>query len=219
MGVYLLTLGCDKNRVDGEAMGGLLREAGYEITDDAEEAEVIIVNTCGFIRDAVRESIETVLELAKYKRVGACKKLIVTGCMAQRYRDEVLKEIPEADAVLGVKEYDKILDAVRLNKKLKPTAADAGDFYKKRLLLPVSHVAHVKIAEGCNNRCTYCTIPSIRGPYRSRHFENIVAECAALVKRGARELVLVAQDTALYGVDLYGRPRLHELLDEIAAID
>jgi ribosomal protein S12 methylthiotransferase len=224
--VFLVTLGCEKNRVDGEAMGGLLRAAGYELADTAADADIIVVNTCGFIKKAVKESIETILELAEYKRTGRCKALLVTGCMAERYREEILTEIPEADAVLGVAEYGQIAEKIKnipetdtFNPAEISGNNDSEAFYAKRLLLPVSHIMPVKIAEGCDNRCTYCTIPSIRGPYRSRTTEGILAECAQLAERGAREIVLVAQDTALYGTDLYGKPCLPELLKEIAQIE
>jgi ribosomal protein S12 methylthiotransferase len=187
----------------------------------------------------VDESIEAILTLAEHKRNGACRRLIVTGCMAERYRDEITKEIPETDAVLGVREFHRIAEVISNGPEdgtalgrtgrnaVKNTdipgqpewnPSDAEAFFEKRLLLPVPHTVPVKIADGCDNRCAYCTIPAIRGPYRSRPFESIVNECAKLAGRGARELVLVAQDTALYGTDLYGRPRLHELIGEIASI-
>ena len=234
MRVYLLTLGCDKNRVDGEVMGGYMLEAGYEATDTPEDAQVIVVNTCGFIKSAVEESIETILELAEYKRSGSCKKLIVAGCMAERYREHIMNEIPEADAVIGVAEYNKVAEVLGLNIYVKARndesvtddesaagdeSATVDDYYAKRLLLPVAHTVPVKIAEGCDNNCTYCTIPSIRGGYKSRPFEDIIKECEQLTERGAREIVLVAQDTALYGADIYGRVRLHELITELNKLE
>ena len=226
LNVYILTLGCDKNRVDGEVMGGLIYEAGYNITQNPDKADIIIVNTCGFISDATQESIDAVLSLAEHKTKGRCKKLVVAGCMAERYGGEILKEIPEADAYLGSGEYYRIVEVIRgwIASSQAPRNDGGGqdhigDLYKKRLLLPVSHVMPVKIAEGCSNMCTYCTIPSIRGPYHSRPMEDIVDECKGLVNKGARELVFVAQDTASYGLDLYGGPKLHELLKAASTID
>ena len=213
-GVYLLSLGCDKNRVDGEVMLGRMLAAGYVLTDEPAEAEIIVVNTCGFIREAVQESIDLILEMAAYKTTGACKKLIVVGCMTERYREEMGSELPEVDAVLGVADRDKILDVVRGESTVTPT-----ETLKFRLLAHASsaqpHIAHIKIADGCDNHCTYCTIPSIRGGYVSRPTDEILMECRALMDAGVRELVLVAQDTTLYGLDLYGERRLHQLLYEI----
>ena len=211
MTVYFHSLGCDKNLVDSELMLGLLYEAGYKSTADPSLANTIVVNTCGFIQDAVEEGIEAILELAAYKEEGNCKKLIVTGCMAQRYREEIIKEIPEVDEILGVNDFPKIVG--------KDIDVLDDELYEKRAISMPLHVAYVKISEGCNNHCTYCTIPSIRGPYRSRKFESIIKECGRLINSGAKELVLVAQDTALYGTDLYDRPRLHELIKSIAALD
>jgi len=213
-GVYLLSLGCDKNRVDGEIMLGRLLAAGYQLTDEPADAEVIVVNTCGFIREAVQESIDVILEMAAYKSTSVCKKLIVVGCMTERYREEMDGELPEVDAVLGVADRDKILDVV-----CGESTHTANNELHFRLLAHASsaqpHIAHVKIADGCDNHCTYCTIPSIRGAYKSRPTEDILAECNALINVGVRELVLVAQDTTLYGLDLYGERRLPALLYEI----
>ena len=218
-GVYLLSLGCDKNRVDGEVMLGRLLAAGYTLTDEPAEAEIIVVNTCGFIREAVQESIDLILEMAAYKTSGACKRLIVVGCMTERYREEVNGELPEVDAVLGVADRDKILDVVRGESAHTKTKSSKNETLKFRLLAHTAsatpHIAHIKIADGCDNHCTYCAIPSIRGGYVSRPSEDILAECRALIEAGVRELVLVAQDTTLYGSDLYGAPRLHRLLYEI----
>ncbi|MCL2398167.1 MAG: 30S ribosomal protein S12 methylthiotransferase RimO [Defluviitaleaceae bacterium] len=211
MTVYFHSLGCDKNLVDSEIMLGLLYEVGYKSVSDPRQADMIVVNTCGFIQEAVEEGIEAILELAIYKEEGQCKKLIVTGCMAQRYREEIIKEIPEVDEILGVNDFPKIVG--------KDIDILDDELYEKRAATMPLHVAYVKISEGCDNHCTYCTIPSIRGSYRSRKFESIIKECARLIKGGAKELILVAQDTALYGTDLYNQPRLHELVEAIAALD
>ena len=216
--IYLVSLGCDKNRVDGEVMIGTLRNAGYAVVQDPTAAKAIIVNTCGFIRDAVQESIDLILELSEHKTDGECQALIIVGCMAQRYRAEIEESIPEADVIVGVGEYEKIAEVVAgligpgdnktQSAELSRLAARSDDI--------TPHIAYVKIAEGCDNCCTYCTIPSIRGAYKSRAMEDIVRECKQLVAAGARELVLVAQDTALYGTDLYGEKRLPALMREIA---
>ena len=234
MTVYLHSLGCDKNLVDSEVMLGLLYEAGYKSAPDAAHADVIVVNTCGFIQEAVEEGIETILELSAHKE-GQCKALLVTGCMAQRYRKEITAEIPEVDVILGAKDFPGIVEKVNalmgvectldtghdsedLVRETAPAVLD-GDIYAKRARTMPMHVAYVKISDGCDNNCAYCTIPSIRGPYHDRAFESILSECECLVKGGAKELVLVAQDTARYGTKLYGRPRLHELLRAIDAIE
>ena len=222
--VYLVSLGCDKNRVDGEVMIGTLRVAGYEVPNDPTQADAIIVNTCGFISDAVQESIDMVLELASYKKAGSCRALIIVGCMAERYRKEIMETIPEADAIVGVGEYENIVGVVAGligAPDISPNVADSGDFYLARLAARVDdaipHMAYVKISEGCDNHCTYCTIPAIRGGYRSRTMETILEECRLLCEAGAKEIVLVAQDTALYGTDIYGEKRLPVLMREIAA--
>jgi len=227
--VYLVTLGCDKNRVDSEVMlARLVSTRCFTPVTDPIRADVIIVNTCGFIREATQESIDTILEMAAYKSDpdASCRALIVTGCMSERYRDDAKAAIPEADAILGVKDTDAIVQVVfeLLGEEMPAPASDksGGDAGQLRALSRAyayaGHVAHVKISDGCNNACTYCTIPSIRGAYISRTMEDIVAECEVLLNTGARELVLVAQDTALYGIDLYGTPRLHELMRALAAL-
>jgi ribosomal protein S12 methylthiotransferase len=215
--VHFLTLGCDKNRVDGEVMVGALLQAGFVIEPDPSQADAVVVNTCGFIRDAVQESVDAVLHLAEYKKTGQCKALIIAGCMAQRYKDEIAKEFPEADAIIGVPEYDtcaRVLQGL-LKQAQAPAPADDEARLQCRLMghkaYGQPHIAYVKIAEGCDNRCTYCTIPSIRGGYVSRSFDSVLRECRRLVKNGAKELILVAQDTAKY-------PSLHLLLGEIAQI-
>ena len=221
--IYIVTLGCDKNRVDGEVMIGYLRAAGFETTDTPQDAHAIIVNTCGFIRDAVQESIDMILELAEYKKDGSCKGLVIVGCMARRYEKEIRETIPEADDCIGVGEYQAIVNSV---ERLTGTPAKkdgngkSGSVLSHRLLAredaEAKHIAYVKIADGCDNNCTYCTIPSIRGPYKSRPMDEILEECRELVEAGAKELVLVAQDTALYGSDLYGAKKLPELLGRIS---
>lgn len=220
--IYLHSLGCDKNLVDSELMLGQLYEAGFTTTEP-DIASVIIINTCGFIQAAVEEAIEVIFEMAQYKQTGNCKTLIVTGCMAQRYREEILKEFPEVDAILGVNNFSAIASIILEPSQAQFESVETDVFdeklYEKRAITAPMHVAYIKIAEGCDNHCTYCTIPSIRGKYRSRKFESIIAECERLTKAGARELVLIAQDTALYGTDLYGKPRLHELLAAIASLE
>ena len=223
MNIHLVSLGCDKNLVDSEFMLGLIQNEGYILTSLPEEAQVIIINTCGFIMDATQESIDTILEMSSYKEEGSCKALIVTGCMAQRYRDEIFDQLPEVDAVVGVGDYDAIGQVIRdaaAGEKVKLVSekgATAG-FSGKRVLTSPSHFAYLKIAEGCDNHCTYCTIPSIRGAYRSRTLESLLEESVSLVRQGVQELILVAQDTSLYGKDLYGEPRLHELLNKLSQI-
>ena len=216
--VYLVSLGCDKNRVDGEVMIGKLRNVGYTVVNDSAAARAIIVNTCGFIRDAVQESIDLILELSEHKTAGECEALIIVGCMAQRYRDEIQESIPEADVIVGVGEYEGIADVVE--KLIGPGISKAKDAKLPRLAARsddiTPHIAYVKIAEGCDNHCTYCTIPQIRGRYKSRPMEAIIDECKQLTAAGARELILVAQDTTLYGTDIYGEKKLPALLREIA---
>lgn len=217
--VYLVSLGCDKNRVDGEVMIGTLRMAGYTVIHDPAQAKAIVVNTCGFIRDAVQESIDLILELSEHKIDGECQALIIVGCMAARYKDEILESIPEADVIIGVGEYENIANVVE--RLIGASSGEkGGDAGKARLLARsddlTPHIGYVKIAEGCDNHCTYCTIPSIRGAYKSRTMEDILEESRQLVAAGARELVLVAQDTALYGIDIYKEKKLPELLRRLA---
>ena len=199
--VFYVSLGCDKNLVDSEKMLGMLHEAHYELTDNEYEADVIIVNTCAFIGDAKEESINNIIEMGKLKETGRCRKLIVTGCLAQRYKEEIKKELPEVDMVFGMSDY-------------KPDMIKA-----KRIVTTGGHYAHLKIAEGCDKYCTYCIIPMLRGHYRSYPMEDLVKEAEALVEGGVKELVLVAQETTLYGVDLYGKKMLHELLRKLCRIN
>ncbi|MEG1802464.1 MAG: 30S ribosomal protein S12 methylthiotransferase RimO [Lachnospiraceae bacterium] len=224
MKVLFISLGCDKNLVDTEFMLGMLAESGYEFTDVEEEADIIIVNSCCFIRDAKEESIETILEMAKWKEEGKCKALIVTGCLAQRYQNEILTEIPEVDALLGTNSYDEI--AAALERTLKGdcvkvfhTLTSLPSQKTKRILSTPGHFAHLKIAEGCNKNCTYCIIPQIRGPYRSVPIEELVEQARTLVEGGVKELILVAQETTLYGMDLYGEKSLYKLLDQLNKLE
>lgn len=221
--ILFISLGCDKNLVDSEVMLGILADRGFEMTDTEDDADIIIINTCCFINDAKEESINTILEMAEYKKTGPCKALIVTGCLAQRYKQEIVDEIPEVDAVIGTSKYDEIFDAV--DQALKGSHfLDVDDLDRlpsvpgKRILTTGGHYAHLKIAEGCNKHCTYCIIPKIRGNYRSVPMEQLLAEAASLVEQGVKELILVAQETTLYGVDLYGKKSLHILLKELAKI-
>ncbi len=221
--VGLVSLGCPKNLVDSEIMLGLLSADEYEITGDRDNADILIVNTCGFIDSAKQESIETILELARCKQ-ERCKLLIVTGCLAERYRDEIMKEIPEVDAVVGTGDYGSIVEIVkRAEQGEKPVCCGISDrldyLENERLVSTGKAYAYVKIAEGCSNHCTYCIIPALRGEYRSRKMEDIVKETRALVSQGTKELILIAQDTTRYGKDLYGKPALVPLLRELSAIE
>lgn len=221
--ILFISLGCDKNLVDSEVMLGILADRGFEMTDTEDDADIIIINTCCFITDAKEESINTILEMAEYKKTGPCKALIVTGCLAQRYKQEIVDEIPEVDAVIGTSKYDEIFDAV--DQALKGSHfLDVDDLDRlpsvpgKRILTTGGHYAHLKIAEGCDKHCTYCIIPKIRGNYRSVPMEQLLAEAASLAEQGVKELILVAQETTLYGMDLYGKKSLHILLQELAKI-
>ncbi len=222
--VSLASLGCSKNLVDAEHMLGILAEHGFEIVENEEDADVIIVNTCTFIDSAKNESIECILELSQYKNGGNCKALIVTGCMAQRYKEQILSEMPEVDAVVGTNEYDKIADVIKEldNDKTDLLWCGAGcpdEQNLPRIRTTPSYTAYLKIAEGCDNHCTYCVIPSIRGRYKSRRLEDIVSEAERLAGDGVRELVVIAQDTTAYGKDIYGEYRLPELLKKLCAIN
>ena len=223
MKILFISLGCDKNLVDSEVMLGLLEKRGYSMTDDEAEADIIIVNTCCFIGDAKEESVNTILDMSEYKKQGSCKALIVTGCMAQRYKKEIQEEIPEVDAILGTNSYDKILDAVDealAGHQMLDCADLVGlpEVDTDRILTTGGHYAYLKIAEGCNKRCTYCIIPSLRGNYRSFPMEKLVEQAQKLAEKGVKELILVAQETTLYGIDLYGKKSLHELLNRLCEI-
>lgn len=218
--VLIVSLGCSKNLVDSEIMTGELIKNGFEITGDAESADVIVVNTCAFIDEAKSEAIDTILEMNTYRDRGHLKKLIVTGCMAERYKDEILRELPEVDAIVGVSRFDEIASVIK----------DEGDTFlgnenaaypeqAKREISTPFYTAYLKIAEGCDNNCTYCAIPKIRGKFRSRKIEDIVSEAKKLAEDGVLELNVIAQDTAYYGTDLYGEPRLAQLLEKLCKID
>jgi len=223
MNILFISLGCDKNLVDSEVMLGLLDKKGYQIVDSEEDADIIVVNTCCFIHDAKEESIQTILEMAEYKKEGKLKALIVTGCLAQRYQQEIIDEIPEVDAVLGTTSYDHIVEAVEEalagNGHVVLEDVDAlPDVKEKRLVTTGGHYAYMKIAEGCDKHCTYCIIPKLRGNYRSVPMEKLLAEAKALADQGVKELILVAQETTVYGKDLYGEKSLHKLLRELCKI-
>ena len=223
MNILFISLGCDKNLVDSEVMLGLLDKKGYQIVDSEEDADIIVVNTCCFIHDAKEESIQTILEMAEYKKEGKLKALIVTGCLAQRYQQEIIDEIPEVDAVLGTTSYNHIVEAVEEalagNGHVVLEDVDAlPDVKEKRLVTTGGHYAYMKIAEGCDKHCTYCIIPKLRGNYRSVPMEKLLAEAKDLADQGVKELILVAQETTVYGKDLYGEKSLHKLLRELCKI-
>lgn len=221
--VSLVSLGCSKNLVDAEQMTGLLEKAGYEVIIDEEDGDIMIVNTCAFIEAAKQESIECILELASYKKDNPDRILIVTGCMAQRYKEEVLSEIPEVDAVIGTNDFGDIVEIIRSAEEKRGICRCDGEEVicegLPRSVSTPSYTAYLKIAEGCDNRCTYCSIPYIRGKYRSRKIEDIVAEAKELCENGAKELIVIAQDTTRYGIDLYGEYKLAELLKELCKIE
>lgn len=224
MKILFISLGCDKNLVDSEVMLGLLTEKGYTITNDEQEADVIVVNTCSFIHDAKEESIMTILEMAAYKEENL-KALVVTGCLAERYKDEILQEIPEIDAVLGTTSYTSIIEAVETALKGQQYSHFEHIDYlpdnrdHRRMITTGSYMAYMKIGEGCDKRCTYCAIPNIRGAYRSVPMDELLAEAKRLADQGVRELVLVAQETTVYGTDLYGEKALPKLLKELCKIE
>ncbi len=221
--VGMVSLGCPKNQVDAEILLAKLREKGYQIHTDSGTCDVVIVNTCGFIESAKQESIENILEFVTLKKEGRIKVICVTGCLAERYQEEMAKEIPEADVILGIGSNDEICDAIERalagEKVCRFGPKEALSLEGDRILSNLPFFAYVKIAEGCDNRCTYCAIPMIRGRYRSREMDNIVAEAAHLAAHGVTELNLVAQDTTRYGMDLYGKPMLPELLRRLAKIE
>ncbi len=224
MKIGMVSLGCPKNQTDSEIMLGILAEGGHTLVSDPKEAEAIVVNTCGFIDPAKQESIDTILEMAEYKKSGACRLLIATGCLAERYHDDIKKELPEVDAVVGAGDFDKIADVIA-------KAARGGEVCLwghqnceipenlPRILTTPNYTAYLKIADGCDNNCTYCAIPMIRGHFRSRKIEDIAAEAERLAENGVRELILIAQDTTRYGKDIYGAPALDRLLARLCEID
>lgn len=224
MKLLFVSLGCDKNLVDSEVMLGLLNQAGCEFTNEEAEAEVIVINSCCFIQDAKEESINTILEMAQLKKTAKCKALIVTGCLAQRYQDEIKKEIPEVDGILGTSAYDEIVAIV--NKAMGGEQAESFKDLnrlprtgRERVLTTGGWYGYLKIAEGCDKHCTYCIIPKIRGGYRSVPMEELVAQAEGLAEKGVRELILVAQETTLYGIDLYGKKSLPKLLGGLCKIE
>lgn len=223
MKILFISLGCDKNLTNSEEMLGLLTRSGHEIVDSEEEAEVIVINTCCFIHDAKEESIENILEMAEYKKAGTCKALIVTGCMAQRYQKEIIQEIPEVDAVLGTSSYRDILKAVEEAcegrhfeeyRDIHELPEDSG----RPVLTTGGHYGYLKIAEGCDKHCTYCIIPSLRGRFRSVPEERLISQAEYMAEQGVKELILVAQETTVYGTDLYGKKTLHLLLKKLCQI-
>lgn len=221
--VGMVSLGCDKNRIDAEIMLAILSKNGYNVVNNEKDADIIIINTCGFIESAKEESVDTILEMVKNKETGKCKSIIVTGCMAQRYKDELLKELPEIDAIVGTGSYRDICNIVRRTLEGEKTISEFDNInytldYENRILTTPGHYAYVKIAEGCNNNCSYCIIPKLRGDFRSRSIENIISEIVELSYRGIKEIILVAQDTTMYGIDIYGKKMLTELIEEIEKI-
>ncbi len=223
MNILFISLGCDKNLVDSEQMLGLLTQKGFTLTDDETQADVIVINTCCFIHDAKEESIQNILEMAEYRKSGRCKALIVTGCLAQRYKQEIIDEIEEVDAVIGTTAHDEIFEVIEKTlagqKELDIQDVDRlVEIDAKRVVTTGGHYAHLKIAEGCDKHCTYCIIPKIRGSYRSVPMERLLKEAQDLADQGVKELILVAQETTLYGVDLYGKKSLHILLKKLCEI-
>lgn len=225
--IAFISLGCDKNLVDSEIMLGLVNEKGYQIVQEHEKADIIIINSCGFIMNANEEAIENILNVADYKETGSLKGIIVTGCMAQRYKEEIFESLPEVDAVVGTGDFESIGEVIdRLVNNEKQVmcitdmnkSLDASNSFK-RIITSVGGFSFLKIAEGCDKHCTYCTIPSLRGKYRSRDMESLIKEAELLAAKGVRELVLIAQDTSLYGTDLYGEKKLPELLRRLSEIE
>jgi len=219
--VGFISLGCPKNLVDSEVMMGILAREGYELTPRADEAEVLVVNTCSFIEPAQKESIETILEMAEHKKFGSAKKLIVAGCLVERYRDQILEQVPEVDAVVGTGEVERILEAVEGQLRVLPAQAPAFLYHDltPRVITTPKHAAYIKIAEGCDHPCTFCIIPQLRGAFRSRRFESVVREAENLAASGAREVTLIGQDTTSYGEDLGLRDGLAKLLDRLADVE
>jgi ribosomal protein S12 methylthiotransferase len=219
--VGFISLGCPKNLVDSEVMMGILAREGYELTPRADEAEVLVVNTCSFIEPAQKESVDAILEMAEHKKFGAAKKLIVAGCLVERYRDQILEQVPEVDAVVGTGEVERILEAVEGDLRVLPTEPPAFLYHDltPRVITTPRHAAYIKIAEGCDHPCTFCIIPQLRGKFRSRRFESVVREAENLVASGAREITLIGQDTTSYGEDLGLRDGLARLLEKLAGVE
>jgi ribosomal protein S12 methylthiotransferase len=221
--IGIISLGCPKNLVDTEIMLGLLNEAGFEITNKKEDADILIVNTCGFVESAKKESIDVILEMAECKK-DKCELLIITGCLVERYRDELMKAVPEADAFLGTGGYGEIVGAINNlyssgKTAVYPKLDDVSYLENNRLLSSDKGYAYLKISEGCSNRCTYCIIPSLRGPYRSRRIQDIVKEAGILVESGKKEIILISQDTTSYGMDIYNRRSLVRLIRNLSEIN
>lgn len=218
--VALINLGCPKNLVDAEEILGRVAGSGSTICQYPEDAEVLIVNTCGFIDDSKKESIDTIFKMAKLKEDARCKKLIVTGCLAQRYPKELQKEIPEIDHVVGLKDFDKLIDLSGSDRKRgKSSSIQCSDDWRNRIRLTPSHYAYLRISDGCDNRCSYCAIPGIRGRFYSRTIENILEEAHQMAREGVKEINIISQDTTSYGIDLYGKRRLHVLLEKLSNIE
>lgn len=220
----IISLGCAKNLVDSEVITGMLKDAGYQISNQEAEADILVVNTCGFINSAKEESVNAILDAAKYKEEGNCKALVVTGCLAQRYKEDLLSEIPEIDGLIGTGEIPRIVSVLKDSLEGNKTAYVGKPTYiynheTPRVVSTPRYSAYLKVADGCDNRCTYCAIPEIRGDFRSRPMESIVTEAAELGKQGVRELNLIAQDTTRYGQDLYGDFKLDSLLKELVKLD
>jgi ribosomal protein S12 methylthiotransferase len=219
--VGFVSLGCPKNLVDSEVMMGILAREGYQLTPRADEAEVLVVNTCSFIEAAQKESVDAILEMAEHKKFGAAKKLIVAGCLVERYRAQILEQVPEVDAVVGTGEVERILEAVEGDLRVLPAQAPAFLYHDltPRIVTTPKHAAYIKIAEGCDHPCTFCIIPQLRGAFRSRRFESVVREAENLARAGAREITLIGQDTTSYGEDLGLRDGLAQLLEKLAQVD
>ena len=218
MNVGFISLGCTKNLIDTEMAIGLFKNNNYKIVNNVEEAEIIVINTCGFIESAKEEAINTILEMAEYKEKGSCKYLVVMGCLVQRYKKELQKALPEVDLFLSIDEYQNFWEKVEILIENKKEKSEDKMEYLDRVITTGKTTTYLKIAEGCSNRCTYCAIPNIRGPYISRPFEEIIEEAKQLAKEGYKEIIVIAQDTTKYGIDLYGKSRFAELLAELAKI-
>lgn len=224
MKILFVSLGCDKNLVDSEVMLGLLRDRGHEITNEESEAEIVVVNTCSFIHDAREESVQTILEMAELKKGGVCRLLIVTGCLAEKYREEILTELPEVDAVLGTTAYDAICDVIE--KSLAGERVQAFESVDRlplvdtrRVMTTGGYTSYLKIGEGCDKHCTYCIIPKLRGNYRSVPMDYVLEDARRLAASGVKELNIVAQETTTWGKDIYGEKRLHVLLRELCKVE
>ena len=223
MNIGLVTLGCTKNQVDSEMLLGVFKSQGFNIVNEVEQADIIVVNTCGFIQSAKEEAIDTILEMADYKECGRCKALIVTGCLAKRYKKEILESMPEVDLCIGVDEYDNISKILSeffsQNKLLSQCKFTHGLDFNNRIISSTYPLAYIRISDGCDNRCSYCAIPLIRGKFKSRKMEDILAEVDALAKKGIKEFCIISQDTSKYGLDIYGELKLDELLNKMSKIE